>query len=216
MQRDILVRRRARALAVVPAVLAAVLTVGCDDSNGPGATVFSSLSIDPASAVVCSVAPGNTVTVTATARDQAGQPIAALGNPAFTTSNPVAATVDGSGLVSALGGGVAEITASLTADGSTHTATSVITVPSSLVGQALGSVSENHPLPHRAAIDAVALAAGSALNIEIQGEAMHSHTLAFTATQVLQIAAGCRVLEASSTETHSNGTGPHSHRVTFN
>lgn len=81
---------------------------------------------------------------------------------------------------------------------------------------ACGSVSANHSLRHIAVITAAQLGAGSALSLDIQGDAFHSHTLTLTGTQVIQIAGGARVSQDSSRDTHSDGSGPHSHTVTFN
>jgi hypothetical protein len=86
----------------VTALVAVVL--GCGGSGGssdgpidPPERVFASLLVTPGSATICTIAPGNAVTVTATALDQSGQPMTRLGNPSFSNSNPSAATVDANG-----------------------------------------------------------------------------------------------------------------------
>lgn len=165
---------------------------------------------------MCLVDPGNIVVLNATPRDQNGQAIANLGTPSFTTSNGGAATVTGNGLVQAIAAGTAEVTVSLTSAGKTRTAVASITVASGVVGEAIGSVLGNHPLQHVAEITAAQLAAGNALNLNIQGQAFHSHTLNLEATQVRMIAAGCRISRVSSIDPHSDGSGAHNHDVTFN
>ena len=79
----------------------------------------------------------------------------------------------------------------------------------------LGVVSENHPLPHVAAISPAQLSAGAGLTLDISNGS-HSHTVILTGAQIMQIAAKARVAVGSSTNPHSNGTGPHAHTVTFN
>jgi hypothetical protein len=139
-----------------------------------------------------------------------------LGNPSFTTSNPSAARVDVSGLVTALAQGIAQITASLTSSGTTRTAVASITVASAATGSVNGSVSDNHPLPHAAVITFAQLTGGGARILTIQGQAFHSHTLSLTDLQVAQIAAGCQTAQISSVDPHSDGSGAHAHTVTFN
>ena len=182
----------------------------------PPQRVFTSLSVLPESATICTVNPGNAVTITATPGDQNGQPMSGLGLPSFTNSNPGTVTVGEGGLVTALATGTAQVTASLTANGTTRTAVATITVAGATTGNVTGSVSDNHPLPHIALIPAAQLGAGGAITLNIQGQAFHSHTLTLTGAQVMQIAAGCRTAQASSQDPHSNGTGAHSHTVSFN
>ena len=203
----------------VIALAALILGCGGGDNGGPIAPperVFSSLSVNPTSAAICTVDPGNTVTLTVSPHDQNGQPMTGLGNPSFTNSNANAVAVDANGLVRALAQGAAHITASLTGHGTTHTAAATITVASAPIGGVSGSVSENHPLPHIAAITPAQLGVGGAVSLRIQGQAFHSHTLTLNSTQMMQIAAGCRTSQTSSLDPHSNGSGAHTHLVTFN
>lgn len=83
-------------------------------------------------------------------------------------------------------------------------------------GAVAGSVSANHPAPHRAVITAAELGAGGALTLNILGDAFHSHTVTLANTEVGEIARGARVAKQSSQDPHSDGSGPHSHTVTFN
>lgn len=212
--------RLAPLLAALSALIAACGGAGSDPSitqpKDSTVIVFSFLSVTPTEAVMCLVDPGNTVVLNATPRDQNGQAIANLGTPSFTSSDAGAATVSGNGLVRAIAAGTAEVTVSLTSAGTTRTALASITVASAVVGEAIGSVLGNHQLPHFGAITAAQLAAGNALNLNIQGQAFHSHTLNLEATQVRLISAGCRISQVSSTDPHSDGSGAHNHAVTFN
>lgn len=205
----------------VPVTVLVTLILGCRGGGSEGPVdpperTFSSLLVTPGSATICTMAPGNVVNVTAAALDQRGQPMTGLGNPSFTNSNPSAATVDANGLVTGLAQGTAQITASLTASGATRTAAAMITVASAAAGEVRGSVSANHPLPHIAVITAAQLSAGGERSLNIQGEALHSHTLTLTGPQMMQIAAGCRTSQESSVNPHSGGNGDHSHTVAFN
>jgi hypothetical protein len=82
-------------------------------------------------------------------------------------------------------------------------------------GDVTGVVEDNHPDPHVAVITAAQLNAGATVILNLSNS-RHSHTVALTGTQVTQIAAHVRVSVVSSVSTHSDGSEPHSHRVTFN
>ena len=82
-------------------------------------------------------------------------------------------------------------------------------------GDVAGAVADNHPDPHIAGITAAQLSAGVALTLDISNS-RHSHTVTLSGAEVTQIAAQSRVSVTSSTNTHSDGNEPHSHRVTFN
>jgi len=94
------------------------------------------------------------------------------------------------------------------------TPTSPAPTPSS-PGDVTGVVADNHPDPHVAVITAAQLSAGAALTLDI-ANSRHSHIVTLSAAEVTQIAAHSRVSVISSVSTHSDGTEPHSHRVTFN
>ena len=208
---------------VAPALTAlCALTASCgggggsDSPAGPPAIAFSTLLVAPTTARICLADSGNTVLLEATPQDQSGQAMNGLGGTSFTSSDVGIATVASHGLVRAIGAGSTRITASLTAAGATRTGSASITVATAVAGDALGVVLDDDPLPHIAVISAAQLSAGTALTINIKGQAFHSHTLSLTDTQVRLIAAGCRVLQISSTDTHSSGSGAHSHTVAFN
>jgi hypothetical protein len=96
-------------------------------------------------------------------------------------------------------------------------ASDITTAPTttSSQGQNIGVVSGNHPMPHVAAISAAQLSAGDGIILDISN-GLHSHTVALSGAQVTQIAAGAKVSVDSSINTHSSGTEPHGHTVTFN
>jgi plastocyanin len=89
--------------------------------------VFTSLSVNPTSGTLFTVAPGNTLSLSATPRDQNGQVMSGLGAPTFTSAD-AAVSVSSAGEVTALQEGGAQITASLTSAGITRTAVASITV----------------------------------------------------------------------------------------
>jgi len=86
---------------------------------------MASLAVSPAQVTV---APGATTQLTAAALDAHGTAIAGATGASFQSGNTGAATVDAGGLVHGVAAGSAIITASLTRDGVTRTATSTVTV----------------------------------------------------------------------------------------
>jgi plastocyanin len=86
---------------------------------------FASLTLTPATATITA---GGTQQLTATARDGGGAPIPGVTGVTFTSSDNGKAQVSASGLVTGVAAGTATITAALTRDGVSRTATSVITV----------------------------------------------------------------------------------------
>lgn len=212
---------KARGLAPTLTALCALLAScggggGSSSPAGPPATVFSALLVAPTTARVCLADSGNTVLLEATPHDQSGQAMNGLSGTSFTSSDVGIATVASNGVVRAIAAGTARITASLTAAGTTRTGSASITVATAVAGDVSGTVLDDDPLPHIVVISAAQLSAGTALSLNIKGQAFHSHTLDLTSTQVRMIAAGCRVVQTSSTDTHSSGSGAHAHTVSFN
>ena len=74
-------------------------------------------------------------------------------------------------------------------------------------GSVSGAISANHG--HAAMITAAELTSGGGMNLDIRGTADHTHTVALTGSQVVQIRGG------SSVAKQSTDTGGHSHMVTF-
>ena len=110
------------AKALPRALLAAVLASGCGDGAiepaAPPSPVPAAVTVSPASATLQSL--GETVRLTAAVRDQNGQ---AMSNAAvaWASSDPSVATVDASGLATAVGNGTATVAA--TAGSASGTAT---------------------------------------------------------------------------------------------
>ena len=94
------------------ALLAAILAGGCGDGaiepSAPPSPVPSAVTVSPASATLQSL--GETVRLTAAVRDQNGQAMSGAA-VAWASSNPSVATVDASGLATAVGNGTATVTA---------------------------------------------------------------------------------------------------------
>ena len=111
------------------AILCLVLS-GCGDSgsNGPSEQVLTSVAVSPSTATIFNTAPGNTVLLAITARDQNGATIAGLGTPSFESSNLAVATVSAGGTVTAVAAGSAQITATLEAGGHQATGSMAVTV----------------------------------------------------------------------------------------
>jgi hypothetical protein len=82
------------------------------------------------------------------------------------------------------------------------------TAPTVNEGDELGAVSANHG--HFAIIRAAQLQAGAAVAITLSTADGHTHSLALTADEVVQIAGGARVSKESSS------ADAHTHVVTFN
>ena len=95
--------------------------------SGGGAPGYSSLDVQPLSP---SVAVGSTVQLIATPLDQNGSAMPGLPAATFASSDAAVAIVSTGGLVTGVTQGTATITASLTANGATHTAASIIAVGS--------------------------------------------------------------------------------------
>ena len=104
---------------------------GCGDTpvllTGQGGSEFTTVEVTPSSPTIFTVAPGNTVTLSAVAKDQAGDTLAADGSASFSSDNAAIADVSAGGTVTAAAPGTARITASLTADGVTKTGTATVT-----------------------------------------------------------------------------------------
>lgn len=97
---------------------------------------FVSLSLTPATA---SNGIGASVTLTPTARDARNAAISGVTGTTFATSDRTKALVDASGVVTTIAPGAATITASLTRDGVTASATAAITVTAPVAGGSLNA-----------------------------------------------------------------------------
>jgi plastocyanin len=100
---------------------------GCGGDGGSGPSVLTTLEVTPATATLFTVAPGNAVTLSVVAKDQNGQPMAGVGSASFSSDNGAIAGVSVGGIITAVAGGTARITASLTTGGVTKTGTTTVT-----------------------------------------------------------------------------------------
>ncbi len=139
-------RRRTLALGALGALGALMVAVSCVDLNvaGPGATVSVRVSPDT---VLLRI--GETAQLRAAPLDESNTLLAQV-KPAWSTSLAARATVDDSGLVSAVGSGLAIITASV--DGIEGTAVAIISGDPTQVESAAGNaqtagVNELLPVP---------------------------------------------------------------------
>jgi plastocyanin len=104
---------------------------GCGGGGGeiidPPESVLTTLQVTPASATLFTAAPGNTASLAVVAKDQNGQTMANAGTPSFSSENSAIAEVGDDGTVTAKSPGITRITASLTANGVTETASTTVT-----------------------------------------------------------------------------------------
>jgi len=118
---------------LLPALLALIATsAGCGDGDGdrtgPDLPVLTTVEVTPATSTLFSVAPGNTVQLTAVPKDQNGDDVTGLEAATFSSASDVVATVAGDGTVTAVGTGTTEITASVTDGDVTRTGTATVAV----------------------------------------------------------------------------------------
>lgn len=122
-----MLQRAARTIAA-GSVVAAIIACGgggSSDSTGP-TPVFTSVSITPTSP---SVSPANTVTLTATAKDQNGHNMTGLPAATWTSSDVTKATIDAnSGVATGVANGSTTITATIVSGSVTHSGTTQLVV----------------------------------------------------------------------------------------
>ena len=109
------------------ALLIAGLAAACAGDNGPDNGVLTTVEVTPTEAELFTVAPGNSVTLAVVARNADGQAMSGT-SATFTSSASQVATVSNAGVVTAVGPGTAQITASVTASGTTVTKATPVTV----------------------------------------------------------------------------------------
>lgn len=103
--------------------------IGCGgDGPGPdGQDVLTSVVVTPASPTLVTVAPANTVTLSATGRNQDGATMSGV-SLSFSSGDEAIATVDDAALVTAVAEGTVDITVSRTFEGVTETGVASVTV----------------------------------------------------------------------------------------
>ncbi len=162
---------------VVTSYALALLLVGVTACGGGGAadaTRPSNLD-DQGFAALELTAPtgvltiGETFQLVATPQDESGSAITGLQTPAFETDDPTVATLDASGMLTAVEAGTTVVTATLTVGGTTKTATAPITVAELPTGNVVTTPGTNF-LP-----DTLAIAVGDTVTWEFSG-AVHNVT----------------------------------------
>lgn len=113
------------ALLMAASVALAAAACGGDGGNGPSASF--TVTVSPTTATLFSAAPDNTVPLDVTAKDGSGQVLGG-GTLTFASGNTSVATVGADGVVTAVAPGTAQITASVTIDGATKSASATVTV----------------------------------------------------------------------------------------
>ncbi len=126
-----------RARVAILTLMAGALVGGCGQGDDQGSLeppppppppAFSALELRPASAHLAVGAPGNLVRLYAVPLAEDGAPLFESTVTAFSSSSPAIATVTGSGVVTAVAPGAAEITATATVRGITRSASMLVTV----------------------------------------------------------------------------------------
>jgi plastocyanin len=163
---------------VLPCRLSSMVMVCLVPACGGGGAAFMGTDVEPTfrrldlSPPTAEVTVGGTVQLTAVPLDGDGAALSGLPSPAFTSSDPATAQVDGAGRVSGLRAGLAVIRAELTAQGVTQSASSAIVVTASDDG----GIGVTQPIPTRAEIatpdrtyspGAVTIAAGGTVTWQI-------------------------------------------------
>jgi plastocyanin len=136
------------------------------------AQVFSSVAVTPATAALL---VGGTVQLTGDPLDQAGVPMTGLPAPGFTSGDPAIATVNGTGLVTAVGAGTVNITVTISSGGITHSATATMLVSAPVPG---GTTVTTPNLTF--APPSVTIPAGGTVTWQFSG---NTHNVTFTAAQ---------------------------------
>ena len=117
---------RAQWSGLAAMLIAAGIGSGCGES-GPS-NILTSLEVTPTAQTLFTVAPGNMDTLSVVAKDQNGLVMSGVGSPSFSSDNAAVATVTSAGIITAVGPGTAQVTASLTEGGATASAVTIVTV----------------------------------------------------------------------------------------
>jgi plastocyanin len=117
---------RAQWSGLAAILIAAGIGSGCGES-GPSNTL-TTLEVTPTARTLFTVAPGNMDTLSVVAKDQNGLVMSGVGSPSFSSDNAAVATVNSAGIITAVAAGTAQVTVSLTEDGATASAVTVVTV----------------------------------------------------------------------------------------
>jgi plastocyanin len=105
--------------------LGILVTSACGGSEGPNDTF--TVEVTPTAAELFSLAPGNTIELAVVAKDADGNPMSG-GTTTYSTGNSAIATVSNTGVVTAVGAGTTQVTATVTLDGGSASGTTGVTV----------------------------------------------------------------------------------------
>ena len=105
--------------------LGILVTSACGGSEGPNDTF--TVEVTPTAAELFSLAPGNTIELAVVAKDAEGNPMSG-GTTTYSTGNSAIATVSNTGVVTAVGAGTTQVTATVTLDGGSASGTTGVTV----------------------------------------------------------------------------------------
>jgi plastocyanin len=120
-----MLRRVVRTIAAGSVVATIIACGGSSSSTGP-TPVFTSVVVGPTSPAV---SPGNTIALTATAKDQNGATMSGLPAASWTSSDATKATIDpGTGIATGVENGSSTITATIVSGSVTHSGTAQLVV----------------------------------------------------------------------------------------
>jgi len=102
-----------------------LVTSACGGSEGPNDEF--TVEVTPTAAELFSLAPGNTIELAVVAKDADGNPMSG-GTTSYATGNSAIATVSNTGVVTAVAAGTTQVTATVTLDGGSASATTAVTV----------------------------------------------------------------------------------------
>jgi plastocyanin len=105
--------------------LGILVTSACGGSEGPNDEF--TVEVTPTAAELFSVAPGNTIELDVVAKDGGGDPLSG-GTTTYSTGNSAIATVSDAGVITAVAVGTTQVTATVTLDGGSASATTSVTV----------------------------------------------------------------------------------------
>lgn len=145
-------------------------TVVVETGGGAAPPVLTSVTVAPSPG---SVAIGGTLQLTATARDQYGNPMAGVPAATWQTGDAARATVSGTGLVTGVAAGAVTVTASVSHDGTTRSGTTTVNVGSSVPGTATVATVDRTFSPR-----SVTIAAGGTVTWQFNG----THNVTFLGT----------------------------------
>ena len=155
-------------LVLIAAVLTGCGGGGAADVTAPPSGTPATLVLSPAAP---SLTPGSTVQLTASGKDASGNTIPNLPTPTFSVADQTVATVDPTGLVTAVAVGATEVTATLDGAGIASVAITVTATTGSSAGSTVTTPNETF------SPGTLSIAPGNTVTWEISGA---THNVTFT------------------------------------